>query len=193
MGVKSFPAAAAVRIDLGLQTLQLRRQMLKLLYYDKLCQANSNKLLSHLFRKRHSQVVAGHGKLSCLNSFKACLDEFNLSHVWLPATCPNNWPTLVRSQAQTISDHAHTSAITNSSSLYIYRQRGFRSCPRDVHPYLDDRHNIRGTRFKTYLRMGTLWTMSRVASCAGWPRAGGECLLCRSRESPFARILFHHM
>ena len=180
MGIQAFPAAVAVRADLGLHTLRSRRQMLKLLYWGKLCNTKSNRLLAHVFKSRRAQVIAGGGALSSLVSFRSCLAELDLSYVWLSASCPGDWPSLVRQHIRDHNDHIYDHAVDNSASLSLYRHFNARAYPRVVHPYLDDRYNIPGTRLKSYLRMGAMWTMSRVASCAGWPASGGACLLCRS-------------
>jgi len=61
----------------------------------------------------------------------------------------------------------------------LYRELGH-DCSSGLHPFLDDRDNIQGTRLKAQVRHGTLWVMQRVASALNWSATEGACLLCRT-------------
>ena len=61
LGIKTMAAAAGVRAELGLPTLRSRRLYLKLGYWEKLCRAESERLLSIIFRNRYAEVAAGGG------------------------------------------------------------------------------------------------------------------------------------
>ena len=178
LGLKSFPAASAMRAEVGVGSLHSRRQLLKALYWKKLCALSSDRLVSLIFRRRHAEVLAGHGALSCLNSFKTCLDELDLSAAWADATA-DDWDSVVRAQVRAKELRQQTALQLACRSLTLYTALDH-SYSHGAHSYLLDRGNLPGTRLKTHLRLGILWTMSRVASVAKWPASGGCCLLCRS-------------
>ena len=177
LAIKANPAAVAVRADLGLPSLQTRRRALKLGYWSKLCEAQSAKLLSVVFRSRHADVLHGRGRLSCLHSFRDTLCKFGLATLWRYRTTTADWAAVTRRVIELAHANESSAAIGTHSSLALYARldHDIRS---GTHPYLDDRTNLHGTRLKSALRMGTLWTMSRVASALGWPAVAGQCLLC---------------
>jgi hypothetical protein len=181
LGCKSLPAAAAVRADMGLCTLKSKRQRHKLAYWAKLCEAKSDRLLSLVFRNRHIEVCAGLGRLSSLNSFRSTLLALDFESCWNDCSTLEDWSTVfqVRSLELEISAQASVMANTSSLSLYAGLEHNFSL---GLHPYLDDRDNLRGTRLMSRLRHGSLWLMQRVASVLRLPRAEGACLLCHSGE-----------
>ena len=179
LGLKTWPAASVMRADMGIGTLHSRRQLLKSLYWKKLCDMRSDRLVSVLFRARHADVLAGRGQLSCLNSFRSCLIELNLSTAWATRSVMADWPTGVRGlvRANEIKQQCALQLGCSSPSLYTSLEYDFSF---GAHSYLLDRSNLLGTRLKSHLRFGVLWLMSRVASVLKWPKTGGSCLMCRS-------------
>jgi len=164
-----------MRAEVGVGSLHSRRQLLKALYWKKLCTMSSDRLVSLIFRRRHTEVLAGHGALSCLNSFKTCLDELDLGSAWSDATA-DDWDSLVRAQVLAKELHQQAARQLACTSLTLYTALDH-SYAQGAHSYLLDRGNLPGTRLKTHLRLGILWTMSRVASVAKWPASGGCCLV----------------
>jgi hypothetical protein len=184
LALKSNPASAAVRAELGVPPMKSRRQYLKLGVWKKLCDASTDRLLSHVFRHRHAQVVAGRGRWSCLQTFRSTLIEFGYAHLWQACEAPGaslDWKTETRNRVENAWLMRQHREMASKSSLSLYTQLGH-DFTRGSHPYLDDRSNILGTRIKTYLRLGTTFTMQRVASTLDWPVAGGQCVLCKSGE-----------
>ena len=183
LALKSNPASVAVRAELGVPSMKSRRQYLKLGVWKKLCDASTDRLLSHLFRHRHAQVVAGRGRRSCLQTFRTTLLEFGYA-LWQACEAPgasHDWKAETRSRVENAClMHQHREMATKTS-LTLYTQLGH-DFTRGSHPYLEDRSNILGTRIKTYLRLGTTFTMQRVASTLNWPGAGGQCVLCKTGE-----------
>ena len=118
--------------------------MLKLGFWQKLCNANPYRQLFHVFQARFRQVCAGDGRLSCLNSFQSCLKEVSLDSSWLTCSAGSDWRQV--SRAAVLDKHVSDSAIEmrSRSSLQLFRRlnQDFSS---GVHPYLDDRSNLRGT------------------------------------------------
>ena len=107
------------------------------------------------------------------------LVHFRLQTLWEHRTTTSDWSNYVRQLAVRLHTEDQGKVIASHSSLLLFSCLGhFYS--HGTHPYLDDRSNLRGTRLKTALRTGTMWTMSRVASALGWPASGGLCLLCKS-------------
>jgi hypothetical protein len=74
-GRKSKPAAAALRAELGLPSLQARRYQLRLGYWAKLCSAEPNRLLSTVFRNRWREACQGGAGTSCLQATRRVMDE----------------------------------------------------------------------------------------------------------------------
>ena len=104
--------------------------------------------------------------------------ELGLSREWSMCSASSDWDQVVRANAERVHVLKQQELIHSQVSLNFYRQLG-QSFVDGVHPYLDDRFNLRGTRLKLALRNGTLMLMTRVASVLGWPEGGGQCLLCR--------------
>ena len=179
LGLKSTPAASALRADMGVSSLHARRLLLKTLYWKKLCDMSSDRLASLLLRRRHAEVISGHAALSCLNSFKASLLELGLDAGWSSCSALGDWPTLVRNQVRQHELEHQQELQRGYSSLSLYTELGH-DFSLGAHSYLLDRGNLLGTRLKSQLRFGVLWLMARVASVLKWPAAGGGCPVCRS-------------
>ena len=178
LGVKAFPASAAVRADLGLAPLESRRRCLKMLYDGKLCNAAHDRLLSLVFRRRHEEALAGGAKLSVLHSFKTELLGHQFGQAWRAAAVPAEWPQLVRDRVQEVAKDAETAVMLQHGSLKLFNTLG-QDFTMGTHALLEDRSNILGTRLKSQLRFGVLWLMDRVAKVLDWPTAGGLCPRCR--------------
>ena len=183
LGLKTRPAAVAVRAELGLSSLRSRRCCRKLLYWGKLCRVQEDRLLGHIFKNRLRQVQAGGGRQSCLQAFRATLSEFGLSASWLSGSVndPNAWSRTCRDATQQAELLAQRAEIMGSPSLSIFRYLGQES-PMGPNPYLLDRSNGLGTRLKACLRFGTLWLMNRVAAAVKGSAVLAQCRLCGSGE-----------
>jgi len=181
LGTRSFPAAVATRADTGVGSCASRRQLLKMLYWSKLCNANNERLLAHVFRHRHAEVLAGGARFSCLLSFRQVLSTYGLTSFWESCSDSSEWPTLVRKQVLAVELGRHHAEVSELPSLSFFSTL-HHDFSDGVHPYLDDRANLLGTRLKSKLRWGCLWLMQRVASNLSWPVSGGMCPLCRSGE-----------
>jgi len=177
LGLKANPAAVAVRADLGLASLRTRRVQLKLGYWGKLVNADPDRLLTRVFRSRWAQVVAGRGRLSCLNSFRDCLCEVGLQPHWEACSAPPGWKDTIRDAVADLHHVEMAKAVQTTSSLRLFSSLG-QVYSDGTHAHLDDRSNILGSRLLSGLRFGSLWLMKRVASTLNWPPAGGICLLC---------------
>lgn len=184
LALKSNPASIAVRAELGVPSMKSRRQYLKLGFWKKLCDASTDRLLAHVFRHRYAQVVAGRGRWSCLQTFRTTLLDFGYAHLWQGCTAPgalHDWKAETRSRVDNAWLLRQRREMATKTSLSLYSQLGH-DFTRGSHPYLDDRSNILGTRIKTYLRLGTTFTMQRIACTLDWPEAGGQCVLCKTGE-----------
>ena len=181
LGTKAHPASVAVLAELGLSSLKSRRQSNKLVYWQKLCEADPDRLLSRIFRSRYRDVQRGGGRFSCLNSFKSTFGTVGLAAYWNECRACDDWSGRVRGAVSCHHALQQQSTVARLPSLTLYRTLGH--CHLDgTHPYLDDRSNLHGTRLKGYLRCGVLWLMPRVASSLNWAPVAGRCLLCRSGE-----------
>jgi hypothetical protein len=92
-GRKSKPAAAALRAELGLPSLQARRHQLRLGYWAKLCSAEPNRLLSTVFRNRWREACQWGAGTSCLQDTRRVMDELGFADTWREGLCVRNWYT----------------------------------------------------------------------------------------------------
>ena len=186
LGLKVWPAAVAVRADLGLATLPNLRRGRKLRYWGKLCRLGGDRLLAHIVRHRHRQVCAGRGRFSCLRAFRDLLCEVNLSGAWQDLAVHDDWLSVVHEAVRAKELQDERSAVSAATSLQLFRQLD-QSYEMGTHGFLLDRGNWQGTRLMACLRYGTLWTMSRVASAARAPEAMALCRLCAGSAREDAR------
>ena len=172
---KSCPAAVAMRMDMTLQRMQTRRQMLKLLYWKKLCTSDPSRLLSIMFRHRHQEVLGGRAKYSWCQAMGTILRDWRYDKSWHSGTCNTDWDSMVRETATARDRHSNAALLATSPSLSIYRTL---SQSGQIAPYLDDRSHRKALWLKTALRLGHPWLMERIARILGWPTEGGACVLC---------------
>ena len=78
--------------------LQSRRQARKLGYWGKLCSAESERLLSVVFRRRHAEVVAGTAPQSCLVAFQEVLMEHGFTEQWAACDITDGPPVILRTR-----------------------------------------------------------------------------------------------
>ena len=179
LGLKTMASAAGVRSSLGLSSLKARRRALKAGYWNKLCLADPDGLLSVVFRCRHAEVQAGGAALSCLRSFRDTLSDLDLGQYWTDRSVTDDWGTLVRTASETVYVQEQNAEIAGHTSLAVYSTLDYGSnC--GLHPYLDTIGNRLGVRLMTNLRLGTLMLMQRIAAGLKWPTSAGRCLMCKS-------------
>ena len=181
LGLHGMPAAIGVRMELALPSMQSRRRQLKLGYWDKLCNADSSRLLSLIFRRRHAEVCAGGGQYSQLRAFQHTLRECSLGNSWL-GRCSGSkatmWAKVSKQAASQVSWREEDVEMQSKSSLQLYATLGLR--PAQIPQYVDDRSNIEGTRLLSKCRLGYLRLLDSVARDMAWPSLRARCLLCRS-------------
>ena len=173
---RTNPAAVGMRMELSLRQLKIRRQMLKLLYWKRLCVADSTRLLSLIFRKRHVEALGGGARHSWFQAMKSLLLDWGFRAAWRNGSCHGEWEQRVREVAADKVNSANKVALSALSSLSVYSTLSHAS---QVAPYLDDRYDLNALWLKTSLRLGNAWLMKRVAKALGWPVSGGACPLCR--------------
>ena len=85
-------------------------------------------------------------------------------------------------QALEVATQSNIVSSSSSQVLYSGLQHNFSL---GMHPYLDDKDNLWGTRLMTRLGFGALWLMERIASVLKLklPDDQGRCLLCHSGAS----------
>jgi hypothetical protein len=179
LGLKTMASAAGARSNLGLSSLKARRRALKAGYWNKLCLADADGLLSVVFRCRHAEVQAGGAARSCLRSFRKTLSDLDLGQYWTDCSVTDDWGTLVRMASETVYVQEQNTEIAGHTSLAVYSTLDHGS-NRGLHPYLDAVGNRLGVRLMTNLRLGTLMLMQRIAAGLKWPTSAGRCLMCRS-------------
>ena len=134
-----------------------------------------------LFRHRWADVCAGRGRLSSLVSFRSVLLSLDLGEAWYACASGPGWTAVVRSKILHNQMLVQRAEICSHPSLALYRELNH-DCSSGLHPFLDDRDNIQGTRLKAQVRHGTLWVLQRVASSLNWSSTDGACLLCRTGD-----------
>lgn len=105
------PAAVALRAEYGVGQLKCRRKAIKLLYYEKLCNATPNRLLAHIFAKRRKQVMAGGAQHSALQALKKQLVEWGFSDRWTQGDVPDDW------RAKVIKARAENMRLTEQGEM----------------------------------------------------------------------------
>ena len=182
LAMKDNPAACGVRSDLGSDALIGRRQWLQLGYWRKLCTEPIDRVLTKVFHRRHAQVLAGGARLSTLRNFCATLTELDLGWYWqrrVAGRLESSWRALSRARCDLAERRRWQAEVSVKRSLVLYRALDHKP-ELGVAPYLaDHRSNMWGTRLMSRLRLGTLWTMSRLHSVSGGV-VSDECLLCHT-------------
>ena len=178
---KHKPAAAGVRMELGVLPLKLRRQALKLLYWERLCHADPTRLLHILFRYRQAQVQQGKGSKSWCRKMRDLLVEWDLGAFWqeCSASPKQEWKDIVWAHHDMRGQSANSKALEargQSSLRYYHRvQPEFLTTPK----YLEDRSNRVASLTQTRLRLGMAPLMSRLFTLLKLPAAAAMCPLCK--------------
>ena len=82
LGLPPSASNALARREIGLQSLEQRRDMLVMRYYQHLCTAGDNRLLGRVFKLRHEQVSAGRPTKSGLQRYQEILSKYGLLEYW---------------------------------------------------------------------------------------------------------------
>jgi len=177
LGQKANPAAVGLRMELALNQLQYRRQALKLLFWERLCNADPDRLLAVVFRRRHSEALDGGARHSWHQATSQLMARWGISHAWRARKAGPEWHDTIETIAKAHATHSNTVALISSSRLRLYRSLRRSEV---ISPYLDGRYNLKGLWLKTALRLGQALLMERIASVLKWPAVAGTCLLCRN-------------
>jgi hypothetical protein len=211
LGCGSGASNVFVLRELGMCTLQARRDEACMRLWAKLCNSSSGSLLSHVFRWRLRLATSG-GGLACRSwctSIRPLMTSLGLEQQWFAGTAvpPNTH--------QHIDNNSANSWVSDISS----QQSGKAVCPWAAHckkrvrqlatalqqtqleampllvlyrslapdagraaGYLDSRYNMNGRWIKTRLRSGTLPTLAVFARRMQWPSQLDTCVLCSSGE-----------
>ena len=104
----------------GLSTLKSHRLQRKLAYWEKLCGADQERLLSLIFRNRHREVSAGAARLSCLRSFQDALSRVGLADCWNSQSVSEDWFSRVRKSVSDAELEHQTEVLSEHSSLSLF-------------------------------------------------------------------------
>ena len=181
LGLTGNPSSIAMRTELKLPSLRLRRCKLKMGYWVRLCSADPNRLLHKVLRYGYANVSRDLVQYSHLHAFKATLLQLDLYPLWdrWDTEDKDLWNGAVEGRLEALEQAEFDDKATGSSPLRRYRDlelAPFSSVPQ----YLADRSNILGTRLLTECRLGCLQTMSTLAIIMRWPAHRGHCMLCSS-------------
>jgi hypothetical protein len=119
-------------------------------------------------------VLAGRGNHSCLQSFRAVMQEWDCDEEWESGKVKAEWHAAVGRVAQQKQADLEAVEIAERSSLQVYATLG--------HTYLDDWSNREGVRMVTKCRLGYVLLMKTIARVLRWPLSGGRCVMCDSGE-----------
>ena len=71
-----------MRMELGLPPLHLRREALRLLYWEPLCNADPDRLVSVVFRRRYEEARAGDARYSWFRATERIMHKWDLQGYW---------------------------------------------------------------------------------------------------------------
>ena len=192
LGTRERAAAVAVRMEMGLAPLKLRREALRLLYWQRLCRADPDRLLSIVFRARLAEFRSGGAQHSWFRATERIFRAWGLQEQWQAgATDPGDgWKARVWAVLRDLTAKANQDLTLPKSSLSVYRELGH---PGHFVPgYLGDRSNREGTHLKMQFRLGIAPLLSRVCSLLQAPRSLGRCPMCDAFATEDAQHLLLH-
>ena len=170
------------------------------MYWLRLTNAKSHRLLSHLYRHRAAAVDRGEGELSWCKSMKELLCEWDLAELWdrkqsgadtMSQEESDCWRANVEELSRSRDLDQRDKEVKSLSTLTRYSTLPLH--PQDrVQPYLHDRYNIKGTWIKLRLRINNLMLMDRMAPMLKWPVAGRRCPMCATgAKEDVSHFLLH--
>ena len=183
------PAAVGTRMELGLLPLKLRRQALKLLYWERLCHSSPDRLVSMVFRSRHREALAQRGAKSWFTAMRDLMDDWGLSHYFQSGTAEprTQWKERIWSLYEKKGAAANAADVSDKSSLAVYRRVAPPSF--DLATCLLDRANKWGSLTQTRLRLGLAPLLARLHSLLKLPPEDALCPLCQGDRDDTYHII----
>jgi len=165
--------------ELGLLSLADRRVCLKLGYYQRLCDASEDRLLSLIFRRRHAEVERGAAPHSGLQSMRVAMADAGFAKEWRARDCgAGDWVSEVKLAVTERAALVQREEMAQRSTLAEYVRLGLRPLTKNA-LHLDDAYSSEGTKLMTKARLGHLLLMQNVARVCGWPVGRARCVLCK--------------
>jgi hypothetical protein len=191
--LKGKVATAGMCAELGLRSLANHRRSLKLGYFEKLCSAEEDRLLSLVFRRRHAELQRGGARFSGLRSMRKVLLDAGFSREWNARECaPRDvWLSEVESAVSAQGAAEQRDALLERSTLANYTRLELAPGGKDAAMYLWDRSNRPGTKLMTKARLGHLLLMQNVARVRGWPASKAVCVMCNGGVEDVTHFLLH--
>ena len=179
LGLKGNPAAVGVRIELGLAKLQLRREALKLLYWEHLCNAPRNRLLSVVFRLRVKETKQSKAKYSWCQGMRSIMHKWGLLRFWEGehATSAEDWKAYIWAHYDRMVEQDDVAELATKRSMALYQT--IRPEQGTVAGCLDNRANRVGSRLQTQLRLGIAPLTARLIGLLGGQPSAALCPVCR--------------
>jgi hypothetical protein len=181
LGAGNGAPCCGLRRELGVPSLRIRRQILKIKFWIRLRATDGNRLLRMIYERRKGEVEGGGGSLSWCRGMKDLLGRWGLADEWYKQSgeASSHLAADVEDLARVRELHQRDCDVHAKPSLRMYAKLPLQPEGR-IQPYLHDRYNISGTWLKLKLRLNTIMLMGRMASMLRWPKAGGVCPMCPS-------------
>lgn len=196
----STPAVFATS-ELGLRSLESRREEYHLRYWRRLCSALPERLLHRVFRQRVLDVKAAPEltRHSLCHMLHATLSKYDLEEQWeLVGTDqvyePVEWQGLVIDRVREHEETMRQVTLASKSSLETY-QRALLPPLGTMAPYLLRSRNREGAWIRCRLRSDTLPLMQVLARHCRPQRSDAEssCSLCSATQGPQVESAAHFL
>lgn len=124
-------ATVGMHAELGLLSLADRRVCLKLGYYQRLCDASEDRLLSLIFRRRHAEVERGAAPHSGLQSMRVAMADAGFAKEWRARDCgAGDWVSEVKLAVTERAALVQREEMAQRSTLAEYVRLGLRPLKR---------------------------------------------------------------
>jgi hypothetical protein len=192
LGLHPSSASVFVRHELGLPSLQSRKDMLVLRWWGRLWSIadHPSRLAKIMMLYRWNQIKSGNGGMdshSSLLQVRDTLVKYNMQEYWLNGVsvslAQGNWCQLVNRTVQAAQRTIELEEISRLSSLHTYRTliacKSSLGKPR-MAAYLNDTYNREGTIIKCKLRCNGLPLYDVLGSRAdpSWSDEQRACPVC---------------
>ena len=167
-------ATVGMHAELGLLSLADRRVCLKLGYYQRLCDASEDRLLSLIFRRRHAEVERGAAPHSGLQSMRVAMADAGFAKEWRARDCgAGDWVSEVKLAVTERAALVQREEMAQRSTLAEYVRLGLRPLTKNA-LHLDDAYGSPGPPSPDAKRGSSVRLASRESAvCSLQARCGG--------------------
>jgi hypothetical protein len=193
MGIRSSSAGVFIRHELGLPSMQARKDMLVLRWWGRLWSINDDtRLVKVMMFYRWNQIKSNtdtnYDPHSSLVQVRDTLAKYDLQQYWLNGVSKQDqqkWYPLVKRTVQSVQAKHELSCIQQLSSLAMYQNIIKISSKPTLASYLNDTYNRKGTIIKCKLRCNgfALYDVLGSRAIPTWTEVQRACPVCTSGQA----------